>query len=383
MDQNTIERLVAEVAKHLPPYPWWTLLAGQAALTLLAAGFGAFLGEYLKIRGQNLATKADFSSLKTQLRANTELVETIKMEVSQRDWAKREWTTLRRMKLESLFERIHDCDDYIRQLIAKAATADVETVFQQRDPISEAERIVALYLPQLKDEFASFKETYAVLTGVAAMLMDQVVEAEAEEDTAAHARALEQTRHLVPQALPPFIEATRHLESAGRKLLLQIMEVAGSNELADHASSAHRPATAGVAIDSTVVGNSRRKTLKPAAGVLPASALKGRMSKKENRTITMLLDGIEGDAENPGLLKANTDAIATYDALIKRGNSVSFARAEIARVFLGCLWTAWEAGERGVETRPTLFADMCRAVRDGRSAVELFPDPVSPARARP
>jgi hypothetical protein len=34
--------------------------------------------------------------------------EGIKSEVSQRDWAQREWTTLRRVKLESLLEKMHE-----------------------------------------------------------------------------------------------------------------------------------------------------------------------------------------------------------------------------------------------------------------------------------
>jgi hypothetical protein len=38
-------------------------------------------------------------SCKKQLKANTELVETLKSDVGQKDWAKREWTNLRRRVL--------------------------------------------------------------------------------------------------------------------------------------------------------------------------------------------------------------------------------------------------------------------------------------------
>jgi hypothetical protein len=67
MDPDTIQKLAAEVAQQLPIYPW-SFLAAQIVLTLAAAGLGAFLGEYLKARGKNLATKADFESLQFQLR---------------------------------------------------------------------------------------------------------------------------------------------------------------------------------------------------------------------------------------------------------------------------------------------------------------------------
>src|SRR5258707_13134082 len=107
MDPATIQQIAAEVARHLPSYPW-TLLAVQVVLTLATLGIGVFVGEYLKTREKTLATKADFDSLQSQLEANTELVETIKSEVGQRDWASREWTNLRRIKLEELLEKMHE-----------------------------------------------------------------------------------------------------------------------------------------------------------------------------------------------------------------------------------------------------------------------------------
>src|SRR5882724_3664451 len=85
VDQETINGLADLIAQKLPIPVWW-LIAIQAALTLLAAGVGAFFGEYLRIRGRNLATKADFNSLSAQLQANTETVEKIKSNVAQRDW---------------------------------------------------------------------------------------------------------------------------------------------------------------------------------------------------------------------------------------------------------------------------------------------------------
>src|SRR5262249_58022566 len=112
MDELTIQKIAAEVVRHLPSYPWLVLLV-QVLLTLVAAGAGAFFGEYFRTRGKNLATKADFDSLQEQLRATTQTVETIKSEVAQKDWAQREWTNLRRTKLEALLEKMHDCEAYL------------------------------------------------------------------------------------------------------------------------------------------------------------------------------------------------------------------------------------------------------------------------------
>jgi ABC-type phosphate/phosphonate transport system permease subunit len=115
MDSDTVQKIAIEVAKHLPTLAWAALVI-QVVLTVAAAAAGAIFGEYFGTRGKNHATKADFESLKDQLRANTELVETIKSEVSQRDWAKREWANLRRLKLEQLLEQVDDRDHY-RDLI--------------------------------------------------------------------------------------------------------------------------------------------------------------------------------------------------------------------------------------------------------------------------
>jgi hypothetical protein len=74
----------------------------NAVIAGLVSSLTALGVSYFRTRGQNLATKHDFEELQKQLKANTELVETIKSEVSQRDWAQREWTNLRRVKLEAL-----------------------------------------------------------------------------------------------------------------------------------------------------------------------------------------------------------------------------------------------------------------------------------------
>jgi hypothetical protein len=56
MDEVTIQKIAAEVARHLPSYTWMLLLV-QVVILGAAAAVGAFFGEYLKMRGKNLATK--------------------------------------------------------------------------------------------------------------------------------------------------------------------------------------------------------------------------------------------------------------------------------------------------------------------------------------
>src|SRR5262245_13690250 len=58
-----------------------------------------WVGAYLKIKGENLATKQNFDDLLKQQEETAKAVEDIKSEISQRDWARREWANLRRIKL--------------------------------------------------------------------------------------------------------------------------------------------------------------------------------------------------------------------------------------------------------------------------------------------
>src|SRR5262245_56493591 len=89
MDKETIRQIAAEVVARLPDtgHRWYWFLGLQTFLMILGAGVAAYFGSYLRTRGQNLATQHDFDKLQAQLKETTVAVETIKSEVSQRDWA--------------------------------------------------------------------------------------------------------------------------------------------------------------------------------------------------------------------------------------------------------------------------------------------------------
>ena len=125
----------------------------QAIIVMVAAGLGAFFGEHLRTRGKILATKADFESLKDQLRFNTKIVETIKRDVDHKDWAKREWTNLRRVKLEALINAMHDCTAFL----PRHRNSSVEGKYHdEQEPMDELDTLASLYLPELKLEVLSF-----------------------------------------------------------------------------------------------------------------------------------------------------------------------------------------------------------------------------------
>jgi hypothetical protein len=150
MDADTIRKIADEIAKHIPQQPWSFLLI-QVVLVIasagISAGIGAYFGEYLRTKGKNLATKEDFESLKDQLRENTELVENIKADVGQRDWAAREWRNVRRIKLEEMLTKMHDCEEFTDRFRNTCMDGNPPT---ERNPIGEMETLGTLYFPELK-----------------------------------------------------------------------------------------------------------------------------------------------------------------------------------------------------------------------------------------
>jgi hypothetical protein len=225
MDPDTIQKIAAELAKHLPndwwASHWWVVLLLQAVVTVAAAAGGAFYGEYFRTWGKNLATRDDFDLLTAQLQANTQLVETIKSEVSQKDWAKREWTNVRKIKLEELFENIHDSESYLNQLRHRAIEG---TVHEEIGAIFRAETIVALYFPELKTEFDAFYEAHYAVQIAALQLLGEVIRAGSDQITRGNVYSnYSQQYHKVQ---PRLSAAVAKLEAAGRTLLMEIMGVA-------------------------------------------------------------------------------------------------------------------------------------------------------------
>jgi len=144
MDQDTIQKIAQEIVRQLPNYSW-QLLAVQVVLMLVAFGGGALFGAYLRLRTIN----ADVDAVPVQAHDGTKPIETVTTDLGQENWRTREWSNLRRVKLEALLSKMHDCEPYLEQLRHRPAkSANPE----ERDPLSELEVITTLYFPELKAE---------------------------------------------------------------------------------------------------------------------------------------------------------------------------------------------------------------------------------------
>ena len=151
-----------------------------------------------------------------------ELVETIKAEVGQKDWGQREWTNLRRTKLEALLEKMHDCEAFLDQLSSKAAKGDYEA--GKRDPMGELVAIGALYFSELKNEIYRFSQKWRELVMIAmdhAIAVSQVRVGDLDAYRTAHGTFREKWSPVYRELLV----ARDELLTAARRLLEETMGV--------------------------------------------------------------------------------------------------------------------------------------------------------------
>ena len=218
MDEATIKQIASAIAGQLPA-PSIGLIVVQTALFAIAAAVGAFFGEYFKTKGKNLATKQDFEDLKEQLKANTELVERVKVEIGREDWAAREWTNLRRFKLEELLDRANASETNLNQTRREAIEGNV----QLNDSALEAlQTIQGLYLPELENEVAKLATSHRLyLQSCGTLGIAAINKRNNPELSAAYDAALSEVSNRFRETIAP----SKALRAAARNLLGKIMKI--------------------------------------------------------------------------------------------------------------------------------------------------------------
>jgi hypothetical protein len=145
MTPEQISKLI--VADVFPGGSPWVFLI----LVLLISGIGSYIAKYLEAKGQNLATREDFESLRHQLTESTRVVEGIKAEFARTDWASKEWTALRIRKIEEMMSLYSTLQSHIDATFANALTRQP---LPEWDNAEKAVVIAELYLPELLDNAA-------------------------------------------------------------------------------------------------------------------------------------------------------------------------------------------------------------------------------------
>lgn len=79
---------------------------GVPVLSFIAAGAGAYLGSYLKKKGENLATKEDFNELKEQTRQLTQTTKETEAKIADRIWNKQRQWEMKRDVISDIMKRV-------------------------------------------------------------------------------------------------------------------------------------------------------------------------------------------------------------------------------------------------------------------------------------
>lgn len=210
MDPTTIKELAAQISLHLQTPAWVFLL-----ITLLIGMLGSFIGEYVRKRGEHLATKADFQSLLDQLEKNTRLVEEIKSDVAHRDWNERERIGLLRTKIEELVRAALESENYLERVESDCLNGRVN---REPAPHDLVEMIADLYLPRLDEAVGHFVSACRKCANRSLQMGNELVHA--KDDRVATA-AVETYRRDHSKLLDDFFLAKLKLVASARDLLAE------------------------------------------------------------------------------------------------------------------------------------------------------------------
>lgn len=148
------------------------------AISLVSGAIVAFSVPYLKQRGKNLATKADFEEILRQLKLTTTLAEGIKSDINLKLEEEHNIRALSREKMEALFEQTFELELWLEQAREKAK------VGLQSDnhacPIAKIEMYQLIYFKEIIVEMVALKiATFEMMVWIL-RLADKVSETKTE-----------------------------------------------------------------------------------------------------------------------------------------------------------------------------------------------------------
>ena len=113
MKPEELRQILEQLLPALSRPPWYGILLWSLA-TAIVGGLGAFVGAYLKTKGQNFATREDVALIVEQLRLTTRATEEIKAQIGGTLWVEQERWNLKRDVYARLLENLTRCEDALR-----------------------------------------------------------------------------------------------------------------------------------------------------------------------------------------------------------------------------------------------------------------------------
>src|SRR3990172_5886370 len=127
------------------------------AISLVSGAVAAFFVPYLKKRGENLATKADFVEILQQLKATTTLAEGIKSDINAKLEEEHNIRALAREKMEALFEQTFELELWLERTRSNALEGTTPDI--SASPMAKIEMYQSIYFKELSTEVIGLNAT--------------------------------------------------------------------------------------------------------------------------------------------------------------------------------------------------------------------------------
>lgn len=157
MSEELITKLINEAISQslVGNYKFYLLFA---AITFLSASASYFVSSYLKQRGQNFATKADFNQIVEQLRETTTVTESIKSDITSKLHEESNLKSLLREKVEHIFDETFRLELWLEQSRSNALRGNLPDT--NASPIAKIEMYQAIYFKELNVALLNLQSSY-------------------------------------------------------------------------------------------------------------------------------------------------------------------------------------------------------------------------------
>ncbi len=157
-----MEQYIVSIAKDIADlhaiFDWRFYLIQLVLLGIAVVG-GNWLSGYVKMKGQNFATKEDFNTLLEQLSKTTQATEKIRKTIEHEDWREREYRVIRRDKLEELMREIGNARHWLEQ--KKDELLFFGNRSDSQDPFDSVRVISRLYFSDLMNSINLLSSVYS------------------------------------------------------------------------------------------------------------------------------------------------------------------------------------------------------------------------------
>ena len=157
MNENLIRTIAMEVVNQsiIGNYKTYLLIV---CISIIAGSATAFIASYLKYRGKQYATKADFEQILNQLKQTTKVTEDIKSDINAKSQDHNNLKILAREKLESIMSQSFELELWLEKARSSALNAKPPDISES--PIAKIEMYQAIYFKEVKNEVLALQIVY-------------------------------------------------------------------------------------------------------------------------------------------------------------------------------------------------------------------------------